>query len=288
MKSNRFRPTVYELEGREVPSVTPSEVFAAVDQINANADVLEWLSQNLDTKSVFLRRAQLATQLPVLSRATGDAANTLARYIVDSQEVIANGNGNAAVANYIAKANEMIAKGEATEAYAASLALNFGASANDLLPPAPPAPPPPPAVTPVFDDSQLANSIPTDLSTGFQDIGSGLLVKDVVVGVGDAEAETGQDVTVDYTGWLASDGTQFDSSRTRGEPATFSLNQVIVGWQRGIPGMKAGGIRQLVIPAALAYGTTGSPPSIPANADLVFEVRMRSVSDATASESSIF
>src|SRR5690606_22330765 len=67
---------------------------------------------------------------------------------------------------------------------------------------------------------------------------------------------------------------QFDSSRTSPNPITFPLGGVIAGWQQGIPGMKVGGIRRLYIPAALAYGEAGSPPTIPSNADLVFEVKL--------------
>jgi FKBP-type peptidyl-prolyl cis-trans isomerase len=80
-------------------------------------------------------------------------------------------------------------------------------------------------------------------------------------------------VTVNYTGALASNGTIFESSLDSGQTATFGLNQVIKGWTEGIPGMKEGGTRRLIIPAALAYGSTGQG-SIPPNADLVFDVTL--------------
>ncbi len=105
-----------------------------------------------------------------------------------------------------------------------------------------------------------------------------LVITDLVVGDG-AEAKAGDTVTVHYTGWLASDGTVFDSSVERGQPATFPLTAVIEGWQLGIPGMKEGGKRRLVIPSDMAYGPAGSPPTIPANADLVFEVDMLKVGE---------
>lgn len=93
-----------------------------------------------------------------------------------------------------------------------------------------------------------------------------------------AEAKAGGTVTVDYTGAVAATGIIFQSSKDSGQPATLSLSQVIKGWQEGIPGMKVGGVRRLLIPAAEAYGA--NPPSgsgIPANADLVFDVTLKSV-----------
>ena len=80
-------------------------------------------------------------------------------------------------------------------------------------------------------------------------------------------------ITVDYTGAVASTGVIFQSSKDSGQTATFPLNQVIAGWTQGIPGMKVGGTRRLLIPASLAYAA--NPPSgsgIPVNADLVFDV----------------
>ena len=97
--------------------------------------------------------------------------------------------------------------------------------------------------------------------------------KDVIVGTG-KEAKAGDTVTVNYVGVLYKGGKEFDASWKRKEPFQFKLGQgqVIKGWDQGIPGMKVGGRRELVIPAELAYGKTGSPPAIPANAPLVFVV----------------
>lgn len=96
---------------------------------------------------------------------------------------------------------------------------------------------------------------------------------DLSTGTG-AEAKAGDTVTVNYTGALAKDGTIFESSLDSGQPATFGLGQVIKGWSEGIPGMKVGGKRRLVIPSGLAYGESGSGSSIPPNSDLVFDVEL--------------
>jgi FKBP-type peptidyl-prolyl cis-trans isomerase len=86
-------------------------------------------------------------------------------------------------------------------------------------------------------------------------------------------AESGDRVTVNYTGWLRSDSTQFDSSIGR-DPFSFQIGgRVIEGWNEGVQGMKVGGERQLVIPPELGYGASGQGP-IPPNATLIFEIEM--------------
>jgi FKBP-type peptidyl-prolyl cis-trans isomerase len=102
---------------------------------------------------------------------------------------------------------------------------------------------------------------------------SQLVIKDIIKGTG-SEARAGELVTVNYVGVLYQGGKIFDSSWKRGEPFSFRLGrgEVIPGWEQGVPGMRVGGRRELIIPPALAYGTTGSPPSIPPNASLVFVV----------------
>ncbi|AUX43138.1 peptidyl-prolyl cis-trans isomerase [Sorangium cellulosum] len=102
-------------------------------------------------------------------------------------------------------------------------------------------------------------------------------IEDVRVGTG-AEAKPGQKVTVHYVGTLTN-GSKFDSSRDRNQGFSFSLGagQVIQGWDRGVAGMKIGGIRKLTIPPELGYGARGFPPVIPPNATLVFEVELLSV-----------
>ncbi len=84
-----------------------------------------------------------------------------------------------------------------------------------------------------------------------------LVMTDVVVGEG-AEAAPGDRVEVHYVGVEFDSGAEFDSSWSRGESITFPLQGLIQGWQDGIPGMRAGGRRQLVIPPHLAYGAAGA------------------------------
>jgi len=105
-----------------------------------------------------------------------------------------------------------------------------------------------------------------------------LVVRDLKTGDG-AEAKSGDRVSVQYVGVLYSDGKQFDSSFDRGQPFSFQLGggQVIPGWDQGVAGMKVGGRRELIIPPDLGYGAQGQPPTIPANATLVFVIDLVSV-----------
>ena len=107
---------------------------------------------------------------------------------------------------------------------------------------------------------------------------SGLVIEELVPGSGEAAA-AGRKVSVHYTGWLT-DGTKFDSSKDRGDPFIFPLGKshVIKGWDEGVAGMKVGGKRKLIIPAALGYGARGAGGVIPPDATLVFEVELLSVS----------
>ncbi len=106
-----------------------------------------------------------------------------------------------------------------------------------------------------------------------------LVTKDLITGSGKT-ASAGSTVTVNYVGVLYKGGKEFDSSWKRNQPFTTALStgSVIEGWVRGIPGMKVGGRRELIIPPNLAYGKAGSPPAIPPNSPLVFIVDLLSVS----------
>ncbi len=106
---------------------------------------------------------------------------------------------------------------------------------------------------------------------------SGLEMQDLRMGTG-AEAHAGDTVTVHYVGTLL-DGTKFDSSRSRGTPFTVRIGagRVIKGWDEGVVGMRVGQVRVLKIPPDLGYGQRGAPPSIPADATLVFEIELLGV-----------
>jgi len=96
---------------------------------------------------------------------------------------------------------------------------------------------------------------------------------DLVIGTGD-EVPVGATITAHYTGALAVDGTIFESSHDSGRPATFGLHQVIDGWTIGVPGMKIGGTRRLVIPSEMAYGHRRASAQIAPNSDLVFDIEL--------------
>lgn len=100
-------------------------------------------------------------------------------------------------------------------------------------------------------------------------------IEDLTVGSG-AECKPSAKVKVHYRGTLM-DGTEFDSSYGRGQPIEFPLDNLIEAWQKGIPGMKVGGKRRLMVPYAMGYGLRGSPPAIPPKADLIFDIELLGV-----------
>jgi len=125
-----------------------------------------------------------------------------------------------------------------------------------------------------LEGTQLADftPIPDDQVTELQKI-------DTQIGDGE-EAKPGGKVTAHYTGAVAATGVIFQSSHDTGDPVEFSLDGVIKGWSDGVPGMKVGGKRRLIIPADQAYGA--NPPQgsgIPANAALVFDIELVKVSE---------
>ncbi len=100
-----------------------------------------------------------------------------------------------------------------------------------------------------------------------------LEIIDLEVGTG-AVVEPGATITAHYTGALCKNGVIFQSSHDFGKPLTFGLDQVIAGWTQGVPGMKVGGMRRLVIPSEMAYGSARAAANIPPNSDLVFDIEL--------------
>ena len=128
-----------------------------------------------------------------------------------------------------------------------------------------------PAEVPI-EKATFAAALGVDLTQSMK-TASGLYVRELTVGTGD-EAKAGSLVTMRYTGWLP-DGTQFDSNQDKGFQFNLGKGEVIAGWDQGVPGLKVGGTRQLIIPPGLGYGSSGVGP-IPGNAILVFSVTMMS------------
>lgn len=127
----------------------------------------------------------------------------------------------------------------------------------------------------VAGDAGMTSTLPDLTAADWQTLASGVQIRDIATGSGTAVTASST-VQVYYTGWLK-DGTVFDSNRSPKNPVSFQLTGLIQGWQDGLLGMQAGGIRQMIIPASLGYGSTATG-SIPANSDLVFEVKLVSVS----------
>lgn len=135
--------------------------------------------------------------------------------------------------------------------------------------------------TPVFAQEIPANKPSVEAAPKVERIKlpSGLQYEDTKVGTGDV-ARSGFLATVHYTGWLksrdGSTGRKFDSSRDNDQPFTFRIGsgQVIAGWDQGVQGMRIGGVRKLIVPSYLGYGTRGAPPSIPPNSTLIFEIEL--------------
>lgn len=117
-----------------------------------------------------------------------------------------------------------------------------------------------------YEGTKLADFEPVDTVDELQII-------DIEQGAG-ATVQPGATITAHYTGALCKNGIIFQSSHDFGKAITFGLNQVIAGWTNGVPGMKVGGMRRLIIPANQAYGSASPAPNIPANSDLVFDIEL--------------
>lgn len=287
MPPTSFRPGLTPLEDRTIPSVSPAEVFAAA----ATADLGQEQIQGLLDKGIGLvnvvTRGFLRNYLPTLTDQSIKAGKVLSEYQNDLEDQAAT---DPTLIPLIGRVAELRYKAEVNAVYAYALTKEVGGNPLDGItvpipadqpipptpPPAPPAPPPPDVTT----NAGTTGKLPDITASTFRDVGTaGLRVQDVVVGQG-LPATSGQNVSVFYTGFLTN-GTVFDGNRDK-TPTTFNLNGVVQGFNVGIQGMLPGGVRNIFIPAALGYGAAGSPPSIPPNADLIFEVKLLSSSNPVA------
>jgi peptidylprolyl isomerase len=132
-------------------------------------------------------------------------------------------------------------------------------------------------ITPTAGERDLSKKPKIPKSTGAAP--KELKVEDLIEGKG-AAAKNGDKVSVQYVGVLYDNNKEFDSSWSRDEEpleVTLGSGQVISGWEQGLLGMKVGGRRKLTIPPDQAYGAQGQPPTIPANATLVFEIDLKKI-----------
>jgi len=281
----RFRPTVVNLEDRVTPAGDLAAATHAIGEFNDLRPAMDWLWAHQNTRTVFQHHAALATGMANIVQAAYTAITLAATTRTDLQVQAALNPGQAsAFSPYVDQMTAGIAQVYTIGLAALKMGHDFGAPDSAFAPPAPPSPPPPPA--PDASDAGMTDTIPDVNATDFVTSSSGLKSRDIKVGDGTAVSSVNDTITVQYTGWLMN-GTVFDSSRpslsprgSSSQPLTSALTGLIKGWQEGVPGMKPGGIRQLIIPAALAYGSGGSG-SVPPNADLVFEIKLISTTPAT-------
>ena len=117
-----------------------------------------------------------------------------------------------------------------------------------------------------YEGTKLANFTPIEKVESLQ-------IVDISLGTGD-EVQPGATITAHYTGALCKNGIIFQSSHDFGKAITFGLDQVIRGWTEGVPGMKVGGMRRLIIPSEMAYGSARAASNIPPNSDLIFDIEL--------------
>lgn len=120
-----------------------------------------------------------------------------------------------------------------------------------------------------YEGTKLAEFTPIDKVEQLE-------VIDLEIGTGE-EVQPGATITAHYTGALCKNGIIFQSSHDFGKPISFGLDQVIKGWTEGVPGMKVGGMRRLIIPSEMAYGSARAASNIPPNSDLVFDIELASI-----------
>jgi hypothetical protein len=309
MEPHRFRPHLDALEARENPA-TPADVLSAAQFAELAAPVLDVMHDRLAGPMRTETLDKYKNLLPQVALAEGWAARVLTEFRVAlTMEAAANPSAAAGLAPLIGRAADLQARAMVGTGAADMMTVTIGGTSvvPQLVKAATPtidsgssgstssngssgsdsnnggttnngdtnngSSKSPPLST--SDASGMTDTIPPLDDPNWQAKPDGLRVWDVVEGDG-TPVQANSQISVFYTGWLRSDGTQFETNRT-GNPNTFALSGLIKGWQEGLIGMKPGGLRRLDIPSDLAYGPTGSPPKIPGNAPLVFEIKMLAV-----------
>lgn len=117
-----------------------------------------------------------------------------------------------------------------------------------------------------YEGTKLQNFEPRDTVASLE-------INDIEIGNGEV-VNPGATITAHYTGALCKNGIIFQSSHDFGNAITFGLDQVVRGWTEGVPGMKVGGMRRLIIPSEMAYGSARAAANIPPNSDLVFDIEL--------------
>jgi hypothetical protein len=276
MSEFRFRPRLVGLEDRVTPSATPTQLLDAAQQVQSASEALQWASAHLAEVLTPDNVGSVASALSGLAQTTNASGLVLFEGVSEVSAVLDSTPKKEPLIRPILNAlGSFESQAESTTSLASNLATALGA--------------PPVALgagtgtstgttttDPNAIDPGLSGPVPSLTADGWTATADGLRTRDVKVGQGTA-VQASSSITVQYTGWLT-DGTVFDSSLKTGKAATFALSGVIKGWQEGLIGMQPGGIRQLDVPPALGYGSAGFPPTIPANAELVFEIQLVSVS----------
>jgi len=281
MDPRSFRPTVDGLESRLVPASFEADVVAAYTRTADTAEDLLHLGTTLQRGRTTQTIGVLAAQLPQTGLQSRTDASTLRTYRTSLQSSLAvNPAANSeAVQQFLQQIVGAENQATLNGAYADLYARGFGGT--PIPPPVPPSPPPGGGTVFGPDLSNTtttggttttapASTLPFSLTDpGFVTKSDGVKVWDVTAGSGAAIA-VGSLFTATYTGFLT-DGSVFDSGTLTGQ--TLTTSNLIPGFVSGLDGMEVGGTRRIVIPSALGYGGTART-GIPANSDLVFEVRL--------------
>ncbi len=305
MDAARFRLTLVPLEDRTTPAVSPTDVFNALAQTARTEDLLQRVAARPAYGFNIYTEASLRDLLPTLTVESQRSAAVLAEY---QNELAAAAVTDPAAARAVAPVAAERYQAELNAVYAASYTATFGNAPIQTVLPTPASAPTPVAIPTVFDGTNVVVPPPVDPPTPptgdtttsagltgefpdldsaeFRDLGNGLRVRTLAAGTPDAadpdgfSVGTAEQLSVFYSGFLVDGRTRFESNITA-TPADFADGTgLIAGFQTGVAGLQPGEVRILDIPAALAYGERGSPPNIPSNARLTFEVK-RVVPDTT-------